>query len=509
MARPNIEAVFSAIDKMSPVVKRMAKNVQTFGSRSQAAVSKISGAFNKLKGVMQAAMALYAGSIVVKAINDFATLGDEVAKTAKELDITVEGLQKMRFAMERQGGSADSVDKAFSDMNKTLGKMQAGTGRLSTLLDKTNPQLKQQLLTAKTSEERFKLLTNAIATETDTTKKAALADAAFGSSKRDILKLTEDGTDAMEALYKESERYGLITEESAKASEAYKDAVTNLTAASKGLLYTAMGPIIQQLTPLLQKMADWIAANRELISTRVNQFLSVVIELGKTFVSLWEAGVIQVVLAAVAAWKAYVWIMAIWAARAKVMIAIQTIQTALTWAMSTPILLIILAVLALIAIFYLLYKNWDWVVEQATALGEYLWEKMMMIANGIKDAFLYAWGMIKAVFMTYIDIILTIYGNAIKLIIKGLIKLGKLLDVDTAALEGVVDKIDKTQKKVREESFFNGNPASSQTSVIESRTTENNATVDVNVNAPKGTEVKSSNNTNNVKVNTGYQESGA
>lgn len=526
MARPNIQTTFSAQDKVSPTVKKMSQNVQRYSKNAAMAARGIGDAFRSMQRIAQTAMAFYASSRIIGAINDFATLGDEIAKTSKQLDIHVESLQKFRFAMERQGGSTESVDKAIQNMNMTVGKMSAGQGRLKTYLERTNPALKQQLETAGSTEERFKILTKALAEETDATKKAALASAAFAGSGEDMIKFSHDGVDALEALYTEAEKNGLISEEAAKASEAFADAQTNMKAATMGLMAAALGPLIAKLTPVIQSMAEWVRTNKEVIATGLQGFLDAVGVALSIVEGLFRTGIIPAVLAVIAAWKIYIGVTAAWTAitttattvmatyramqaAAAVQVGIMAkAQAALNVIMAAnPIILIVLAVVALIAILIALYYNWDWVVEKISALGDWLMEKMYMIADAIKNAFLWAWGMIKKVFMTYIDIILTTYGNAIKLIIQGLVKAGKLLKVDTSGLEKVVEKIDETQKSVREQSAFNGDGASSQQSVVESRTTNNNTTVDVNVNAPKGTTTKTSGDGNNVNVRTGYRES--
>ncbi len=269
-----ISSIFQAIDKITGPTKQMKKSVTGFSKSAQRGFGGMnSGLRNMKRMIIGVAIALTTGAIG-KALNDFAKKGDEIAKTSRQIGITVEALQELQFAAERQGISTEDFTKSMQKMNKNVGEARAGTGALTTLLNKTNPALLEQLKLVNNSEEAFNLLMQEIEGQTNQMDKAAIANAAFGRSGKNMLILAEGGTDAIAALREEARKYGgILSEIAAKNSEEFVDSMTDLKASLWGVKIMIMEKLLPVITPIINKMTAWWAANKEIVKQKFEEWI--------------------------------------------------------------------------------------------------------------------------------------------------------------------------------------------------------------------------------------------
>jgi hypothetical protein len=358
---PTVSTTFNAKDKISKPMQKMKKNMKRFALAGGAAIAA-------------------ASVLTVKAINSFATSGDEIAKTARKIGLSVEALQELRFAADRSGVSAEAFSDAMKKLNKNVGDLRAGTGMLTTYLNKSNPALKEQLKNATSNEEAFALLTDALAGIENTADRAALAQAAFGRAGQDLLIMTEDGAEGIKKLREEARKYGdIISDEAAAASEKYIDSLTNMKASMNALRNKALVPLMDKLQPLIQMVADYVAANQEVINQKIQGTFKKIGETVKFLSDQWKSGLIPAILAAAAAWLVITKAMAAWNA----IVAVATIlQTALNLAMSANVIgLIIIGVVALIAGIALLILKWDVVKASVINFAKTAWDWFLKLLD--------------------------------------------------------------------------------------------------------------------------------
>lgn len=256
---------------------------------NQKSMSGLTSTFSKgIKAVLSYAAAYLslraAIGIVKKLTIGIAVQGDEAAKTSRRLGITAEALQEYSFAADRAGVSSQETIKSFEKLNKNVGDLRANTGSLNTILKNTNPTLLEQLKNVTSNEEAFTLITDAINNMTNPLDKASLAQAAFGRSGLKMLTVMENGTEGISELREEARKYGnVMSNEAAANSEKFIDSVTNAKAALSGLAVIIGSNLIPMITPMIQKFAEFVANNKELIKTKVDAFF-------KGFVSFIKEG---------------------------------------------------------------------------------------------------------------------------------------------------------------------------------------------------------------------------
>ena len=258
-------ARIKADDELTPALTRLRRRA----NRTFRAIGRSSGRAAKSIAKIGTVGAAAAAAGLAKLTLDYAKQADELAKFSKQTQFGVESLQELEFAADRAGVGAETMRKAIEKLSKNVGDAKADTGTLKTILDKTSPSLLEAAKNTTDTEQALMLFLGAIRELPDASQKAALANAAFGRSGLKVIRLADDGADALEAYREEARRYGLITATQAAAAEKFADEQTNLTASLVGLRNEIGGELLPVLTPYVERLKEWVVANRGLISSKI------------------------------------------------------------------------------------------------------------------------------------------------------------------------------------------------------------------------------------------------
>jgi hypothetical protein len=533
-----VSTLFTALDKMTPAMNTMTRGVDRFSRNAIRSGDRIGATWNRLRGVFRGVMIAVTTGVAAKALSDFAAKGDDIADVSKRIGMSAEALQEFRYAANMADLSADDLTSILQKMNNQMGQLGTETGTLYTFLKKSNPQLALQLKNTESSEKAFSMLMEAIASETDVAKRAALAQAAFGKSGQEVI----DMAAGLNEKRREARSSGtIISNDEVKAAAEMHANLLKLKASGTGFINQVLGRAVAAISPLLDRLNAWISANREIIGQKIDAVINFIASAAKTAYDIFSkwgplilavAAVIKVVTIATKA-----------AAAAQLVFNI--IMAA------NPIVLITMAIAALILGIVLLVKNWDKVTAAFKAAGKWIADTFRMIRDwiykaldnpiiraaalifapfitipiliaknwgkiktffagmweGIKSGAAAVWSFLKMGFFTLADIVLTTWGNVIKAVMSAVSSVGSFLGFDMSGLNGIISKLDEMQASVREQSAFGGGatPVSPNTGIIASNiTTTRNSNLDVNFNnMPAGTEMRQTGQAPGITVRTG------
>lgn len=509
-SRFTVEAIFKAIDKFSRPTSKMNKTAKRFAASMTRSFKKAEKRVRRLGQTLKRAgqrilqfAAIAAGIALaglIKGFKEFAEAGDEIAKTSRQIGLSVESLQELRFASERQGVSSEVLTKSLKMLNRNVGDVIAGQGTLTTFLNKTNPKLLNQLKLVENNEQAFDLLVREINKLPTQMEKAALAQAAFGRAGQDMLKLFEKGPEGIAELRKEAQKYGLISTEAANKAEKLIDSVTNLKMAASGVGNLLFANFLQPITKIVDKVTDWLVVNRKLIAQKIGKvfefigrvlkflqpFFDRLVKIGqklfKVFKNLFKGGKDGILVFKILA-KIFDGFIGILEFVTDIIVKLDEIlggnlvQTVLIVIGVIKTLQIVMGVLSIIAgtnplvlmftaaaaAVILLLTNWDVVsgaiMTGVKAIGDFfalVWEgiKAAGIAawEGIKFGFAVAFNAIKKAFFIFADIMITIWGTLAQVILSISAEVGKVLGADVSALEGVIEGINIAKDLIRAES---------------------------------------------------------
>jgi len=268
-------------DRASRVFKKVGRSVRhnlkrAFGAAGRAA-KKAMGHVARLSKKLLSLGPVAAGAAVVgitSLVKSVAESGDHLAKFSKRAGLTAQAYAEIRHAAGMAGTEAEQFDDAIRTFTKTIGEARRGMGPLAGLLKEVDEPFLKLLKTEKDNEKALNMVFEAMAKLEDPSKRAMLAAAAFGEVGQKMTLIVDGGTGALKAGREAFRKYaGVIDEKALKASEAFLDSSGNLSTAIEGVKFNIGSKLLPVLTPLITKLADWIAANRDLIGTKVSAFI--------------------------------------------------------------------------------------------------------------------------------------------------------------------------------------------------------------------------------------------
>lgn len=510
-----LEAIIKAKDKVSEPMKKIADSIslatRQFKSIGKAA-SNFGGQLNKLHIPITSI-----GSAAIEGISrmtqSVASYGDAVANTSRRIGWSAKSLQEYQYASQFANMSTEEFTNGLETMSKNMGKLQAGTGPLVSGLENISPVLRQQIKDAKNSEEAFTIMMQTIQAADDSDRKRQLAELFFDNKNMvHFANLTaEELTDLRNKAY-------VLDDKALTDSEALCTSLTKIHASVTNLSRAVGSKLLPVITPFIDKVSAWIDANRELIATKADEYIKRLgewleqIDFNKilSMIEVFLSGIGKIISMLGGLDNAIIALVALisgplissfivltdrvrklFPAIGRMFGGVNTLKKAflllkggfkrlagILLKLGNGIILlgkaflvlgrvmlanpIILVITLIIGAIYLLYKNWDYVVERLASLWEWLKSSVMAAFEFFKKLFLNFtplgliiknWEPIKEFFSTLWGNITEGISNAFNIIKNTIGKIvGWILDksgIDT--IMGLVDKV---------KNFFGGNEES-------------------------------------------------
>ena len=426
-----VPTIFSAIDKITGPVQKMASSISSFASTSQASFARAERGTrsflksaqsieDKIFNLQNAAAVLFAGWAARKGfelVTNAAETADEIQKMSSVLGLSTKSFQELQFAAMRENVSSELLTNSFTKMNKSVGELQQGHGQLYSALSKNNPALLKQLKNTKSSEEAFNLLSAAVQKAPNALQKASIAASAFGRGGVEMIKLIEIGPDGIQKLRDEAQKLGIVMGDKMIQNAAeFADANDNMKVALKGLGFTIAGGLLPIMQKSIERITTWTMNNREMIKEKSAEFFNkiakaaewvytnfdTIVTVGKDVLLLLATAKILTTAAEIAMVSFKIATFAVSAAQwiyttalvasgtaqststamtvaAEIMYGLYVVAvvaaTAAQWALNValnanPIGLVIIAIAALIALVVVIVKKWnDWGAALSIFLG--------------------------------------------------------------------------------------------------------------------------------------------
>ncbi len=193
MANPapsRLQLIIEALDRATGPLRRLGERLREFRRASGLdklgkSFKDVGGAANRVVGEIGKLVALGAGVAVgIGAIINKATeAGDALGNSAERAKLTVSAYSELGFAAAKAGIPAEKFADAIDTLNKNIGEAKLGKGKLSSFLKDVSPNLLRQLKAARGNEGALNVLAGAFDRISDSGKRAALAGKVFGDTK--------------------------------------------------------------------------------------------------------------------------------------------------------------------------------------------------------------------------------------------------------------------------------------------------------------------------------------
>lgn len=277
-----IDRVTAPMRSMMASVRRIAATaeVQRFGAAAsgvQSRVRSLIGAIVSLT-VTIAALGIAAGGVagaaLVAMVRKSADTADAAAKAAQRIGINIEAYQRLGYAADLAGSSQDELALGLTLFNKQAAAAARGNKAAEKNFRSMGISIKDQNGHLKSAEQLFGEVSDRFAALPDGARKSSMAMMLFGRSGANLIPTLNSGSAGLKDAGDEAQRLGLIIgKDAADASENFNDDLSRLDGAVTGVWNSIAAKLLPIITPLVERMTAWISSNRELVATRLGDFL--------------------------------------------------------------------------------------------------------------------------------------------------------------------------------------------------------------------------------------------
>lgn len=207
--------------------------------------------------------------------------GNAISDTSQQIGVGTTTLQRLQFAAESTGSSADTMTKALLEQEKQMRETSLnGATPFGKALDELGVKLGD--IQDMSPEERLGKLGERLARISDEGRRSALSLALFGGEGAKMLPTIIGGTDALRAMGDEGERLGYVmSEETIASAAALEDTFEGLGHTIQGIKNDIAAALMPTITELAGELAAWVSQNKELIAENVKGFIEGLIDAGK------------------------------------------------------------------------------------------------------------------------------------------------------------------------------------------------------------------------------------
>ena len=217
-------------------VDRRLKSMDQNFKKTSRSVAGMEKGLSKLKGGLAGIAASMAAAFSVQSVKNAIAFGDQMAKTAETVGLSVESFQKFTYAAERAGISSGQFASNMTAFVKRVGEAQANTGPLVSGLKKVDGALLESIKSAKNQEEALGIVFDAMNNAATATDRARIANAAFSRSGVAMGRMAEN----YKELGIEAENLGIVTDTAARKAEILQDKISQSATAFKNKFTTAV-----------------------------------------------------------------------------------------------------------------------------------------------------------------------------------------------------------------------------------------------------------------------------
>ncbi len=219
---------------------------------------------------------------LLAAVQQFATVGDQLNKASDRTGVAVETLSELGYAADQSGANLETLEAGLRRMQASV--LDAAKGSKSAQENLAMLGLTVEELAGLSPDQQFKLLADRLAQIQDPTLKAAMAMKVFGKSGTQLLPLMAGGAKGIEELEQRARELGLtISKEDAAAATLFGDTLDDLWKSIKAGVFAIGSALAPMLTDLVAKatkvvvaVVNWIKQNKALVVTVFNIAAAVV-----------------------------------------------------------------------------------------------------------------------------------------------------------------------------------------------------------------------------------------
>lgn len=282
--RFSVEAVFKAVDKLTAPVSRMQNRVGKFTRAATKGMKSLNKATDKTLGAIVSggttAIKVLTGLTVTASglVTLFNKASVEADMLANSVQFNVDKLEAIAGAVAPAGFQLDNVVDLIEEMNNKLGE-SAGLEATTPVLESLKILgLRYREIIKLSPEKQFEKITNAALGLADAQKAASAADILLGGEANKIIGVLRQQGRSLDEIIAQQERLNFRTKESRRGAREFVRELQLVTRGVTSLGAEISGLVGAHLAPLLKRLTDWAAANKEVIAVKIVEFLTAIVD---------------------------------------------------------------------------------------------------------------------------------------------------------------------------------------------------------------------------------------
>lgn len=218
-------------------------------------------------------------------VESFVETGVQAKHLGERLGISTEAVQELGYAASLSGSSAEGMQVSLQHLARGIQELKTkGSGPAAEAFQRLGISMNQ--IKGESLDQNLEVIANKFAAMPDSAEKTALAMQLFGRSGTELIPLLNRGQAGIVELREEAEKLGfVIGDEGVEKAEEFERAQKKLHASITGLKNQAVEALLPTLERLVDRMTDWIAENKEAITSTLE---SVVDGLATAFTTLGD-----------------------------------------------------------------------------------------------------------------------------------------------------------------------------------------------------------------------------
>lgn len=217
--------------------------------------------------------AVFAGKLAIdKVVGNFRDAGAQLDNFNKLTGMSVEGVQKLGFALKQQGGNADDAFNALKNIQNLMASPLTGnTGWIGDAAKfGFDPNV---VLNAKSTEEAVTGIAEQF--EKMSTIQRTQVGKALGLSDAEV-RVYSEGAQALKDYRTEAERYGVISKAQSEDAKKFDQSLKGLDQTFDSIGNTIGAKLTPALTEMVEEFTDFYKDNKELIDSGLDTFFGAV-----------------------------------------------------------------------------------------------------------------------------------------------------------------------------------------------------------------------------------------
>ena len=260
--RENITGIGSTFNKVHGELTKFA-NSQKWMNITQLSQNVLGGVVGIAGNIKKAFTSAY------NFMDEFASEGDKVAKTARLIGMSVKDFQAFSFAAERSGVSLEQFNSGMQRFSITLGKARSG--------DKTANQMLSALLpkelNAYKSERELLLDLSDSYTKLSESQRNFVSQSIFGRTGVQFGEMLSSGSAGVESLLQRFEDLGGgFGDEAAKNAETFKNSLTDMNVTLNSMRVLVGSELLPVFNQMFGEITKYFVENRAEIQKVVRDF---------------------------------------------------------------------------------------------------------------------------------------------------------------------------------------------------------------------------------------------